>query len=282
MIVFDLSAIAHNKIHSLDDDSIELLRHAMLNSIGYTINELRTNNRKEEIVIACDSRNNWRKDVFPHYKARRKDDRKNNTKIDWENFFTNLNTLIEEFKHNMPFKVLTVNRAEADDIIYAVCKYRRSDERIIIVSPDKDFRQLCNKSNNVKLYWSKPGQTYIDFSDYDLFTHIIKGDSSDGIPNVLSEDNVFVERVKQTVLSAKKKQTLIDYRFNLDEAPIINDDIKKRIEKNRQLIDLNQVPKELVDEILTAYDECEIPRGKMFNYMVVNRLTKLMSNGVFK
>ena len=38
--------------------------------------------------------------------------------------------------------------------------------------------------------------------------HILKGDRSDGVPNVLSDDNVFVEGRRQRPLSKKKIDSL--------------------------------------------------------------------------
>ena len=40
-----------------------------------------------------------------------------------------------------------------------------------------------------------------------LKEHILKGDTSDGVPNVLSPDNTFVDGLRQRPLSRKKIQS---------------------------------------------------------------------------
>lgn len=283
MIIVDTSGIAYALVHDIDNIDLDLFRHALLKNIGYIILELQKYEfSTKEIILACDSRNNWRKEIFPAYKANRKIQRENSKdKVDWEAFFENLNTVMLEFKENMRFKVLAIDGAEADDIISVLCKHR-NDGGVTIVSSDKDFRQLCDDKKNVKLMNPKKGKGFIDADDYDLFTHIIKGDASDGVPNVLSNSNVFVDGIRQTTLSAKKKQTLIDYRHNLENAPIMTDEINERIKLNTQLIDLTHVPQNIVDDTLSLYDEYKLPKGKMFSYFVSKQLTKVMNMGVFK
>lgn len=283
MIVFDTSAIAYGMLYQLGDDvDIGLLRHSILNKIGFIIRELaQYKNSTEELILACDSRSNWRKELFPPYKAARKKNREDKKGVDWDQFFEDFNTLIEEFTANMPFKVLKLDRAEADDIIAIICKHR-CDNNITIVSPDKDFRQLCKLNKNIKLYSPLAGVGFIDASEYDLFEHVIKGDKEDGVPNVLSAGNVFVEGVRQTTLTAKKKQVLKDYKFNLDNVPFMDDDIKERIDMNTKLIDLNNIPQDLVDATLEQYDNYKVPKGKMFGYFVSKKLTKIMESGLYK
>lgn len=283
MIIFDTSSVAYGMVHQLEDEAdIGLLRHAILNSIGYIIRELKQyDNCTKEIVLACDSRNNWRKEIFPPYKAARKKQREDQKGVNWDQFFIDFNTLIDEFRENMPFKVLRVDRAEADDIIAILCQ-KRCDDNITIVSSDKDFRQLIKPTNNVKLYSPRSGVGFIDASEYELFEHIIKGDKEDGVPNVLSAGDVFVEGVRQTTLTAKKKQILKDYKFNLDNVPFMDDDIKQRIDMNTQLIDLNNIPKDLIDITLEQYDNYKLPKGKQFNYFVSKKLTKIMESSLYK
>jgi len=282
MIIFDTSSIAYSMLYQLDNQDIGLLRHAILNKIGYIMRELKQyDNCTKEVILACDSRGNWRKEIFAPYKASRKKNRESTSDVDWGKFFLDFNALIDEFRTNMPFKVLLVDRAEADDIIAVLCQ-QRSDDNITIVSPDKDFRQLCKPNSNVKLY-SPIGKTgFIDATDYELFEHVMTGDSSDGVPNILSEGTVFIDGIRQTTLTAKKKQILKDFKFNIDNAPIMTDAIKERIDMNTQLIDLAYVPKDIVENVLEQYDSAKVPKGKVFNYFVKNKLTKIMESGIYK
>ena len=60
---------------------------------------------------------------------------------DWNAIFQCLNQVKTELVDNFPYKVLEVDRAEADDIIGILCRYL-SDVPILILSGDKDFMQL--------------------------------------------------------------------------------------------------------------------------------------------
>ena len=46
----------------------------------------------------------------------------------------------------------------------------------------------------------------IDPNEY-LYEHILKGDTGDGVPNVLSPDNTFVDGLRQKPLSKKRSQS---------------------------------------------------------------------------
>ena len=63
----------------------------------------------------------------------------------------------------------------------------------MILSGDKDFIQL-HKYKNVTQYSpiTKKFVNGIDPDEY-LYEHILKGDVSDGVPNVLSVDNTFTD-----------------------------------------------------------------------------------------
>ena len=52
----------------------------------------------------------------PHYKGTRKRDREK-SKHNWNNIFDLLNKLKDEFRISLPYKVVEVDGAEADDII---------------------------------------------------------------------------------------------------------------------------------------------------------------------
>lgn len=280
MIIFDISTLAYTSLHQLKDEILteKLLRHSIMLKIGYTLKNLKNKNYDiSNIVIACDSKGNWRRDIFPNYKASRKENRKKQVNVDWELFYNIMNLLYDEFDKDLPFKVVRIDRAEADDIIACLSKIEKEN---VIVSSDKDFRQLCKNHNNI--LYNPSTDKIIDIDDYNLFEHILIGDREDGIPNILSDKDVFVNGVRQTTLSKQFKSKLHDYEFNLSNCPDVNDDIIERIELNRQLIDLNKIPNDIKNEILNKYNEKNVKiKKKYFNYMVKHGLTKLMESGVF-
>tara|TARA_Y100000034_G_scaffold14621_1_gene15323 strand:- start:946 stop:1776 length:831 start_codon:yes stop_codon:yes gene_type:complete len=254
-----------SKSKELDEN---MVRHMILNSLRM----YRTKFSSEfgELVLCYDSKHYWRRDYFPQYKASRRKSRENDNK-DWDAIFSCLNQIKDEIKHNLPYKVLEVYGAEADDIIGTLCaKY---SEEIMIVSGDKDFIQL-QKYPNIKQYSpiTKKAVNGENPGGY-LKEHIFRGDTNDGVPNVLSPDNTFTEGLRQTPLTKKKISSWMDHHFD-DVVP--NDEVKRNYQRNRKLIDLTYTPEELSVEILNTYKESPSgDRSKLLNYFIQKRLRNL-------
>ena len=245
----------------------DFVRHMILNS-------LRGHNKKfrkeyGSMVIACDSSNVWRKQVFPNYKAGRKANRAK-SEHDWEFIFDVLAKIKKEIKDFLPYKVIAVDTAEADDIIAALC--RRIKEKILILSGDKDFIQLHNEK--IRQYNPVLNKFVGKDENPSLYIreHILKGDRSDGIPNILSDDNVFIEGRRQTPLTKKKIEAWVN-----EVVPTFNDVQQKNYERNRQLIDLNCIPKELESNINREFDNVEVAtRDKILGYFINKKLKTLI------
>jgi|TARA_R110000744_G_scaffold63850_4_gene131328 5'-3' exonuclease len=270
MILVDMNQISVASImmhlHMQKEKQIDenMVRHMILNSIRM----YRTRFLSEfgEIVLCYDSRHYWRRDYFPEYKHSRRKGRESDTK-NWDDIFGCLNKIKEEIKNNMPYKFLEVYGAEADDIIATLCS--ESSDEVMILSGDKDFIQL-QKYPNVKQYSpiTKKMINGVNPDDY-LKEHVLKGDSSDGVPNVLSPDNSFVDSIRQKPLSKKKIAAMIDGNFP-------NDEVKRNFQRNKTLIDLGCIPAELRTEILDIYKEApENSRSKILNYFIKQRLKTL-------
>ena len=247
----------------------DFVRHMILNS-------LRGHNKKfrkeyGQMVIACDSSNVWRKQVFPNYKAGRKANRAK-SEHDWEFIFDVLAKIKQEIKDFLPYKVIAVESAEADDIIATLCK--RTNEKVLILSGDKDFIQLHNdrikQYNPVLNKFVGKGEDPYKY----IREHILKGDRSDGIPNVLSDDNVFIEGRRQTPLSKKKIEAWVN-----EVVPTFTEEQQKNYDRNKQLIDLNCVPKEIEDKINREFDNVEVAtRDKILGYFINKKLKTLIES----
>ena len=257
-------------------DSVDggMVRHMILNSI--------LNYRKMffkeygELIICYDSKHYWRRDVFPEYKASRKKTRESSSR-DWDDIFSFLNEFKQEMIDFMPYKVLEVYGAEADDIIAALChEFEYEHGKTLILSGDKDFIQL-QKYNNVSQY-SPITKKFVNGIDPDryLAEHILRGDTSDGVPNVLSPDNTFVDGLRQKPLSKKKVAAWIDNEMK-DVLP--NDEALRNFQRNRKLIDLTEPPKDLFVDIIKQYQNTpESDRSKLLNYFIEKRLTEHLEN----
>ena len=247
----------------------DFVRHMILNS-------LRGHNKKyrkqyRQMVIACDSSNVWRKQVFPNYKAGRKANRAK-SEHDWEFIFDVLAKIKQEIKDFLPYKVIAVESAEADDIIATLCK--RTNEKVLILSGDKDFIQLHNdrikQYNPVLNKFVGKGEDPYKY----IREHILKGDRSDGIPNVLSDDNVFIEGRRQTPLSKKKIEGWLN-----EVLPTFTEEQEKNYLRNRQLIDLSFVPEWLEQNINREFNDVKVAtRDKILGYFINKKLKTLIES----
>lgn len=256
------------------DLELSLMRHLALSSILSLKTRLQPYSR--EIVLCLDNREYWRKDIFPEYKQHRKK-QKESSKFDWEFFFHNMNILKEEFKNNLPYKIIEINKAEADDIIAAICLKYGNEQDIVIVSSDKDFLQLQQHGKRIRQY-SNYHKKYIDsqIQEYNLFDHIVKGDSSDGIPNILSDDDTYLVDGKRC--KSIRKTTIDSWQAyqNSPEFFCESIDVLKRYERNKKLIDLTMVPKYIQEQVIEVYENIPTNNSKFFNYLVDHKLTKVM------
>ena len=245
----------------------DLVRHMVLNSLRLYRRQF--SDEYGELVLCYDNKTNWRREYFPNYKYSRRKDRKA-SKLDWGAIFDTLHLIKQELQDNFPYKVLEVENAEADDIIATLCK-NYQDEKIMIVSGDKDFIQL-QKYPNVSQY-SPILKKYVNGHDPDTYIkeHILKGDTSDGIPNVLSPDNTFVDGLRQRPLGRKKIETWLD--MHIDD---LQDEVKRNYQRNNTLINLDNVPENLEKEIMVDFSEAPCgDRSKILNYFIQSRLKEL-------
>jgi hypothetical protein len=246
-----------------------MVRHMILNSIRL----YRTQFNKEygEVILTYDSKHYWRREIFPQYKAGRKKGREKDNK-DWDSIFGVLNKIKAEFKDNLPYKYLEVYGCEADDIIATLCK-NNQDEKIMIISGDKDFIQL-HKYPNVKQY-SPILKKHINGHNPDTYIkeHILKGDTSDGVPNVLSQDNTFVDGIRQRPLGRKKIETWLD--IHIDDLP---EEVKRNYQRNDKLINLDNIPEQYEKVVMQEFNEAPCgDRSKLLNYFIQSRLKNLTS-----
>jgi hypothetical protein len=239
-----------------------------------------------ELVLAVDASNNWRKTAFPQYKASRKKTQKEST-FDWGKAFTILNKIREEITENFPYTVIRVDGCEADDVIGTLVGMNPdhnndfNPQKYMIVSSDRDFLQL-QKFKNVRQFSPLlKKELSVDNPRVWLQTHIIKGDKGDGVPNILSDDNVFVEGFRQTPITQKKIDNIIE---DLEEGELLYAaSWYRNYCRNKKLIDLSETPQELKREIINNFmadkpDTRWMRRGKVFPYLVENKCNELIKS----
>ncbi len=280
MILVDMSQISlasmmmHLNMNKVTKPDESMVRHMILNSLR--MYRSRFKEEYGELILCFDSRHYWRRDHFPNYKAGRKKSREDSN-LEWDAIFGCLNEIKQELKDFFPYKHLEVYGAEADDIIAALCHELEFDNgKTLILSGDKDFIQL-HKFPNVSQYSpiTKKFINGVDPEEY-LVEHILKGDSGDGIPNVLSPDNTFVDGLRQKPMGKKKVTEWGKNPLRPVEMALPNDEVKRNYQRNLQLIDLSKSPPEIFTDCIRAYhDAPDGNRSKLLNYFIEKRLKNL-------
>jgi hypothetical protein len=276
MIIFDFNQVAISNLMEQIGSSktaVEesLVRHMILNSLRTYVKKFR-DSHGPEVIIACDNKKYWRRDIFPHYKASRKKIREASGH-DWATIFDCLAKIKQELKDYSPYKVIDVDTAEADDIIAVLTMKYSATQKVMILSSDKDFAQL-QKYPNVDQY-SPILKKYIKepLPTAQLKQLIIRGDKGDGIPNILSADDCFVTATRQKPITEVK---IIKW-MNQQPAEFCNEEMLRNYNRNELLIDLAKIPDGLKQNILDTYGDTKAKTKQQFmNYLMSNRLKNLI------
>ena len=279
MIILDLNQVMISTLmasignHTNMDIDEDLLRHMILNTIRANVKKFKGEYR--DLVIACDDKNYWRKDFFPHYKAHRKKDREK-SELDWNKIFKILNQVRDDLKEYFPYPVIQVERAEADDIIGTLAQALGDTTDVLILSGDKDFIQL-HKYKNVKQY-NPILKKFVNHDDPVLYLkeHIIKGDRGDGIPNIASPDDVFVTGGRQKPLRKAMYQALI--QSDIDQVESGLDNFKRNWQRNRTLVDLSQTPPAIVEKVFEEYNKQGAKKNRIMEYFTKRKLSSLLES----
>ena len=262
-----MAQIANQKNAKLEED---LIRHMVLNIIRNHLKNFKA--EYGEVVLCCDNRKYWRKELFPFYKAGRKKTREKSD-LDWHLIFDILGKLKQELRETFPYKVIDVEGAEADDIIGTLVPIYARDQKILILSSDGDFLQLQQYGPNVKQY-NPSLKKYIKSENplVELKEKIIRGDKGDGIPNMFSPSDCFVRDLRQKPIT----KGVLEKYLN-ESVETYSDTDKANYSRNSTLIDLTKIPEEIKRNIINTYDETKpASRQKLLNYFIEHKLKNLM------
>jgi len=225
--------------------------HVFLNQILKRIREFgaSSNNR---IILAFDDKS-WRKEYFQkvkdqyfknYYKSKEvtdegyKEHREKSKEVDWKKIYELVDEIILFLNSSTDVCAMKVKNTEGDDII-GYLTLQNNNDHIVILSGDKDFRQLITKKN-IK-YFNTRKYLYEDVADPELFLkhHIIMGDKADEIP---------------AVIKGVGKKKALKLLHDIDTIRQIDKDVDFRYEVNKKLIDLSCIPSYITDEIAKSYN----------------------------
>jgi len=267
IIIFDWTYFIHQSIYSYNasmtrkqqspiPDEILVLPStyiAMTSLIGCLKKVGLNDEVGDKVIIACDGRHSWRKEIEIQYKANRQEQRQQAQFVDWEKEYFNHNQLIEKIENNLPFFTIKIETIEADDIIAETCRFF-SDKEVIIVSPDHDFDQLLNL-DNVKIFSPHPHKN-IKSCPY----------------RILDLDrNKEKEKAYKSLMKKIRKETA----DNLVSEILTEEDYDKR----EKCISLLKLPEEVVEKIKSYLEKISITSKEFFEVALFSTgIQKRMNN----
>ena len=287
MIIEDFSRIVYSAVYAMKDEikksspeEIEnIIRHMAINSCLTT--KRKFGSQFGELIIAFDGKKNFRYDVHPNYKFKRKETKEKDD-LPWHIIKNCLEIVKEEAKVYWPWSVVYSERAEADDVMAVLVEEvanknivkigvldDEEPEPVLLSTRDQDMFQL-HKYRNVKQYDSISKKFISPDEDPIEWTRkfIITGDPhSDSVPNVFSDLNCLADGVRQTAAIKSRMAPILEHKNIFD----YNGDPKivKRLKENYQLVCFDGIPLDIRDEILDAY-RIRTKASKMVMYKYLN------------
>lgn len=281
------SILAFQKELKQDEAKVkDLIRHVILSTlVSY---KKRYGGKYGQMVICADSRSYWRKEVFPNYKCKRKKAR-DDSGLPWKMIFDMMTEVRHELEQHFPYHVIMVDGAEADDCIAVMAKWTQENsltqvglfeeaEPTLIIASDHDMGQL-QRYKNIR-QWSPMTKKFIDISTKDMkegpIIHIVKGDAGDSVPNIFSDDNVFLEERRQKSVTAARLDEFLEKGIDACR----NDEERRNWNRNERLVSFDFIPEEIAEKIIEAYtsQNPKMDRMGIMNYFIKNRCRLLLDD----
>jgi 5'-3' exonuclease len=279
------TASTQNYKHGLEDNTFSFFKYLYIQNILKLIEHF----NPTKVIIAMDSKMNWRKDVYKEYKAQRKAAR-DSSKIDFEKFFPILDDFLKDLKEtfsNMYF--MNLDKCEGDDII-AVTSKHFSEQSIpsVIVSTDRDMYQL-QRYKNIKQFDPMKRKFAISINPItELECKIITGDKGDNIPAIKPKCGPVTAAAlmkKDYILEISELEHKINegiiLESNLSKEELESREHYKNYLRNRELIDFEYIPNHIKTLILNELNTYTLKRynsRKMLNLIVKHRLGSFLDN----
>ena len=105
--------------------------------------------------------------------------------------------------------------------------------------------------------------------------HIITGDKGDGIPNMLSPDDVFVSGQRQKPI---RKVLLAEWKTQKPEE-FVTSEMAEGWNRNRMLIDLTKTPEDIKEGIIHSYtSQTNKEKQSLYDYFVKHNMRTMIEN----
>lgn len=193
IIFLDFGMFLHRSIFSWRNNKQVPPEYTCLNMIIASLRRVGIEST-DTIIVACDGRGNWRKDIDANYKADRKEKRESCLDIDWTEMYSRFDTLLEDINKGLDWHIIKIDKLEADDIMAVGCRYFKNNE-VVLVSFDADMEQLAVYphvkvfSPLIKFKGGK-GAYKIIKSPYKILAKKIEKETADNLVNpILTEED---------------------------------------------------------------------------------------------
>jgi hypothetical protein len=104
----------------------------------------------------------------------------------------------------------------------------------------------------------------------------MKGDSGDGVPNFLSNDDCLVAGIRQSPMTSKKMTAYLQELETKTPEDVFSTQLYRNWLRNRKLIDLDCIPDEVYQAVIASYEsQSNKGRSKLFDYFIKNKLKNL-------
>ena len=236
-----------------------------LRSLAFNINMI----RPTRTIIVFDGKggSNRRRKIFPEYKMGRKMSYRLNRA---HNFLTReeeqqmmirqLNRVVE-YLECLPVSIMNMENIEADDVIGYLSKHIYKNNKTTIVSTDKDFLQLVDKTTRV--YSPTKKKMYDEekvFNEYGihpknfLLFRMFDGDKSDGIPGI---NGIGMKTlIKLFPFMATENQHTLDDIYRSAETQKVP--LCEKILQSKDLLDMNKTLMDLEDGIISGQQKLKV------------------------
>lgn len=189
LMIVDALNLAFRWFHARDLDFLEAYHR--------TVESLRKSYKAGKVVLAVDLGSSaYRKQIFPEYKANRKEKYENQSAADaefFELFFKEFREVMESFTESTHYPVIQFDKTEADDIAAYITKNRNKYNlnKVVLISSDRDCDLLVADNVMRFSYVTRKEITFDNWSDHyectpDEYISIkcLQGDTGDNVPGV--------------------------------------------------------------------------------------------------
>ncbi len=168
----------------------------------------------DKVYFVSDSKQNWRKSIYPEYK----DGRKKDSKIDWEFVFDTYESFKENIQMRHNCEVHTIDLFEGDDIMaHIITESNKKGYSNFIISNDGDMHQflkfdISNNYINIMYNHRFNGEKMFVPKNYNVFLGHIEDNAEQDIFD-LNNNSEFIDHIEKIKLRSSVVETNKDESY---------------------------------------------------------------------